>query len=170
MTADPSSPAAAAPAPAAARPAATLQRRLFLVGSLLVAGLALSVVAFGDLGEDLVYFWDPSQMQAAGEDAVGATIRLGGVVKAGTVQWQPDANSLKFIVTDGKVEVPVEATGAPPQMFREGIGVVVEGTLTKSGVFTSDRLMVKHSNEYKAPEGEMSADERKSLYTTVEEL
>ncbi len=147
-----------------------LQRRLFLVGALVVAGGALGAVAFGSMGENLVYYWDPTQLVAAGDDGVGATVRLGGVVKAGTVQWQPEANSLKFIVTDGKVEVPVEATGAPPQMFREGIGVVVEGTLTKSGVFTSDRLMVKHSNEYKAPEGEMSAEERKTLYTTVEEL
>lgn len=162
MTADTSS--------EAPRRAATTQRRLFLGGSLVVAALALSTVAFGDLGENLVYFWDPTQMQAAGDDAIGATIRLGGVVKAGSVQWKPEANALKFVVTDGKVEVPVEATGAPPQMFREGIGVVVEGTLTKSGVFTSDRLMVKHSNEYKAPQTDMTAEERKALYTTVEEL
>lgn len=159
-----------APAAPAGGISPSLQRRLFLVGALLVAGGALSAVAFGDLGESLVYFWDPTQMAAAGDDAVGATIRLGGVVKAGSVEWQPDRGSLKFIVSDGKTEVAVESTGAPPQMFREGIGVVVEGTLTKSGVFASDRLMVKHSNEYKAPEGDMTAEERKDLYTTVEEL
>ncbi len=52
-------------------------------------------------------------------------------------------------------------------MFREGIGVLVEGTMVKGGVFESDRLMVKHSNEYKAPvEGEDSKD----LYQTVENL
>jgi cytochrome c-type biogenesis protein CcmE len=55
-------------------------------------------------------------------------------------------------------------------MFREGIGVLVEGTLTRGGTFTSDRLMVKHSNEYKAPEDGMTADEMKDLYRTVEDL
>jgi cytochrome c-type biogenesis protein CcmE len=52
-------------------------------------------------------------------------------------------------------------------MFRPGIGVLVEGTMTKGGIFESERLMVKHSNEYKAPEGDKEASE---LYKTVENL
>ena len=46
---------------------------------------------------------------------------------------------------------PTTSTGAPPQMFRENIGCIVEGNLDESGTFHSDRLMVKHSNEYRAP-------------------
>jgi cytochrome c-type biogenesis protein CcmE len=148
----------------------TLRRRIFLAGALLVGAGALSVIAFGDIGENLVYFWDPSQLVAAGDKAVGATIRLGGVVKPGTVVWKAEDNRLDFEVTDGKQTVRVEASGAPPQMFREGIGVVVEGTFTNRGVFTSDRLMVKHSNEYKAPEEGMTQEEMRELYATVEEL
>ncbi len=146
------------------------QRRMFLAGALLCATLALGFVSFGNLGENLVYYWDPSQIEEAGEKAYGATIRLGGVVKSGTLKWDTQSNELNFIVSDGAAEVAVHATGAPPQMFREGIGVVVEGTMVRSatgGVFESDRLMVKHSNEYKAPEeGKESAD----LYQTVEGL
>ena len=148
----------------------TNKRRLLLVLALSVAGTALGFIAFGNMGENLVYYWDVNQLQEAGDDAVGATVRLGGVVKEGTVDWRPDEGQLSFEVSDGTPEgplVPVHATGAPPQMFREGIGVVVEGTMTPGGVFTSDRLMVKHSNEYRAPEeGAASAD----LYETVEGL
>jgi len=156
--------------PAAATGSNAGGRRVFLVVALLVAASALGFVAFGNIGENLVYYWDVGQLHDAGDKAVGATIRLGGVVKEGSVDWQPDDNHLEFIVTDGDREVPVECSGAPPQMFREGIGVVVEGTMTSGGVFTSERLMVKHSNEYKAPEEGMSADDRKELYRTVEDL
>ncbi|MBO85562.1 MAG: cytochrome c biogenesis protein CcmE [Deltaproteobacteria bacterium] len=153
-----------------ANPSAQGTRRVFLVVTLLVAASALGFIAFGNMGENLVYYWDVGQLREAGDKAIGSTIRLGGVVKEGTVDWRPDESHLEFIITDGSQEVPVECSGAPPQMFREGIGVVVEGTMTPSGTFTSERLMVKHSNEYKAPEDGMSADERKQLYRTVEDL
>jgi len=67
------------------------------------------------------------------------------------VQWNATALDLKFRVTDGTREILVHSTGAPPQMFRAGIGVVVEGKYRRSGVFESHSLMVKHSNEYRAP-------------------
>ena len=143
------------------------QRRLFLVGALSVAGVGLGVVAFGNLGESLVYYWDPTQLVEAGDKAEGATVRLGGVVETETVVWVEEANELSFQVTDTKHSVAVINRGAPPQMFREGIGVVVEGTMGADGIFQSDRLMVKHSNEYRAPEeGTESAD----LYATVEDM
>jgi cytochrome c-type biogenesis protein CcmE len=142
-------------------------RRVFLAGSLLVAGSALAFVAFGNIGENLVYYWDPTQLVAAGDKSIGATIRLGGVVKDGTMNWNPDDSELEFTVSDGIEEVPVHCSGAPPQMFREGIGVVVEGTMTHAGIFESSRLMVKHSNEYKAPQEGETVEE---LYKTVESL
>ena len=146
------------------------QRRMFLVLALFVATGALGFISFGNIGENLVYYWDPSQVIEAQDQAYGATIRLGGVVKAGTLDWDTEGNELNFIVTDGKTELNVHAKGAPPQMFREGIGVVVEGTMVKTAegaVFESDRLMVKHSNEYKAPE---EGADPTSLYKTVEGL
>jgi cytochrome c-type biogenesis protein CcmE len=142
-------------------------RRVFLAGALLVAGSALAFVAFGNIGENLVYYWDPTQLVAAGDKSIGATIRLGGVVKDGTMNWNPDDSELEFTVSDGTEEVPVHCSGAPPQMFREGIGVVVEGTMTHAGIFESSRLMVKHSNEYKAPQEGETVEE---LYKTVESL
>ena len=143
------------------------KRRTYMLGALTVAALALGFVAFGNIGQNLVYYWDPTQLVAAGDKSIGATIRLGGVVKAGSLDWDPDASELKFVVSDGNEDVKVHCTSAPPQMFREGIGVVVEGTMTKNDVFTSSRLMVKHSNEYKAPKEGAAVED---LYQTVEAL
>ena len=143
------------------------QRRLFLILSLLVAGGALAFVSLGNIGENLVYYWNPTEVLEQKEAAYGATIRMGGVVKAGSLDWNENSNELNFELSDGTSIIKVHASGAPPEMFREGIGVLVEGTMVQGGTFESDRLMVKHSNEYKAPEEGKSVEE---LYETVENL
>lgn len=140
-------------------------RRGFLVAVLLIAGGALGFLAYGGIGDNLVYYWEPTQVREAGDDAIGAQIRLGGLVKEGSLQWDEASQELHLVVTDGHNDLPVHATGAPPQMLREGIGVVVEGTMTKSGTFETDKLMVKHSNEYRAPQDGVATGE---LYKTVE--
>ncbi len=117
-----------------------------------IAGVALAVLAFGNLGDNLVYYWTPSELQAAGDDAYGATVRLSGMVVADSVDFDNDSTDLAFTITDGEATTRVEGKGMPPQMFREGIGVVVEGELGKDGVFEVRELMVKHNNEYQAPE------------------
>jgi cytochrome c-type biogenesis protein CcmE len=138
------------------------RRRLFLVAALGAAGLALGAIALGDLGDDLVYYWSPAELiQAA--NAKEATVRLGGMVVPGTFDWDREAQRTRFSLTDGQVTVPVEVAGNPPQMFREGIGAVVEGKLGADGVFHSEKVMVKHNNEYQAP-GE-GGDPRKTLMT-----
>ncbi len=135
------------------------RNRLIALGALLVAGAGLGFVAFGNIGENLVYYWSPSEMLGQGEKAYSATIRLGGVVQPGSIEWNAEHTTLQFRVADdvkdGAPSVLVRSTETPPQMFRDKIGVVVEGTYDKSGVFSSNRLMVNHSNEYRAPkEGE----------------
>lgn len=126
-----------------------MKTRTWAILAILVAGAALGYVAFGNLGQNLVYYWSPTELVAAGSKAEGATIRLGGVVEAGSVT--NDGGTLSFRVTDGTTTVPVRTQEIPPAMFREGIGVVVEGSVDEAGHFTSKRLMVKHDNEYKAP-------------------
>ncbi len=147
------------------------RNRLILVGALLVAGGALAFVALGNIGENLVYYWTPGEMLAQGEKAYGPTIRLGGVVQKGSMQWDENRTHLRFRVADGRKaedkNVIVESTQVPPQMFREGIGVVVEGTFDKSGVFASNRLMVNHSNEYRAPDGGMKEGDWKESLTAA---
>ncbi len=123
-----------------------------------LALVGLLYVALGSMGDNLVYYWTPSEVMGAGDKAVGANVRMGGMVEAGSIEFDKESMQLRFRVTDGKDAVPVHGTDMPPQMFREGIGVVVEGTLTSGGVFESDRLLVKHDNQYKAPEDGRDVD------------
>ncbi len=144
------------------------KNRLLAVGALLIAAGALAVISWGNIGENLVYYWTPSEMMAQGEKAFGPTIRLGGVVSPGSVTWNTDHTHLDFKVADNREPtaptVAVATDQIPPQMFREGIGVVVEGTFSKSGTFKTNRLMVSHSNEYRPPKpGEDTKNWQKSL-------
>ena len=145
------------------------RNRLIAVVSLLVAGAGLALVAFGNIGENLVYYWRPSEMMAQGEKAYGPTIRLGGQVQPGSIQWNEQHTTLHFRVMDseqpGAAHVLVRTTEVPPQMFRERIGVVVEGTFDKTQVFEGSRLMVNHSNEYRAPKSE---DDVKKMFEDMQ--
>lgn len=126
-------------------------------GLLAVVG-AVSLLLAGSLKENIVYFLTPSEIVAQGADALDRPLRLGGQVKPGSVSWDAEALDLSFVVQDSTREVIVHSTGAPPAMFRDGIGVVVEGTMSEEGVFESTNLMVKHSNEYQAPHGDSIPD------------
>ena len=142
--------------------------RLFLIAALGVAAIAFGVIATTGISKNLVYYWSPTDITHAGDKAYGATIRLGGQVAPGSIRMG-NGSLTDFDVTDRKTTVHVKASGIPPQMFREGIGVVVEGTMVRGGYFQSDRLMVSHNNEYRAPkEGE--AINAKSLIKSTKGL
>jgi len=125
--------------------------RWFAAGALAVAAAAFLVITFSGIGENLVYYWAPKDLRAAGSKAIGATIRLGGQVAVGSVKLGEGVSNLEFDVTDGTATVHVVSSGVPPQLFRDRIGVVVEGTMLKDGTFESRRLMVSHDNQYRAP-------------------
>ena len=121
-----------------------------IVTALIVLG-GFGFLMYGGLGNNLVYFLTPHELLAKGDSVYGKPVRLGGMVVPGTVEWNARELDLRFVLKDSKGTVNVHATKAPPQMFREGQGVVVEGKLQRNGVFEANSLMVKHSNEYKAP-------------------
>ena len=127
-------------------------QKAFAILAILTAGAALAFLAFGGIGDNLVYYWTPEEMMANADKAKGATIRLGGVVEQDSLDWNKDSNQLKFKLSDGDTVVEVEGKSVPPQMFREGIGVIVEGQLRDDGIFECDTLLVKHDNQYQAPE------------------
>lgn len=141
----------------------------FALGALAVAGLAFLIITVSGIGENLVYYWGPTELHAAGNKAVGATIRLGGLVAPGSLSRAEGVSGVEFDVIDRKGgRVHVKNTGVPPQMFRESIGVVVEGTMTGSGHFQGHRLMVSHSNEYRVPGEEYRGDTKELMRTTQE--
>jgi cytochrome c-type biogenesis protein CcmE len=140
---------------------------LFAVAALGAAGAAFLAITAGGIGQNLVYYWGPTELHAAGDKAVGASIRLGGLVAENSIVRAPGSSLVEFDVVDrpgGRVHV--KCTGVPPQLFRERIGVVVEGTMSRAGHFEGRRLMVSHSNEYRVPgEGE-AVDVKKTMQTT----
>lgn len=145
------------------RPGKGRRRVVIVVGVLMVLG-AFGYLLYGGIGENLVYFLTPTELLARGDAAYDAPVRLGGQVVPGTVEWDADALDLRFRMTDGAEIVEVHSSGAPPQMFRDGIGVIVEGRYTRSGVFESTNLMVKHSNEYRAPH---DTEKPEDIYRTL---
>ncbi len=138
------------------------KKQITAVVAMLIAGGALAYISLGDIGENLVYYWEPQELLAKGDDGVGKPVRLGGVVKNGSVKFDEKSLDLRFAVgimpEEGGATVAVNATGAPPQMFREGIGVVVEGRYDGE-TFNADRVLVKHSNEYRAPRGDETGEQ-----------
>lgn len=135
-------------------------KRPMIIGAIVALVGAFGYLAYGGVEDNLVYFLTPSELVAKGGDVVGRPVRLGGQVVPGSVEWNAETLNLKFQVTDGSKTVPVYSSGAPPQMFRAGIGVVVEGKMGKNGTFDSKSLMVKHSNEYRPPASEKEAHEK----------
>jgi len=127
-----------------------MKTRRFAFIAIAVAAVAFAVIAGSGINNNLVYYWTPTDLQAAGNKAYGATIRLGGMVAPGSIH-RIGTTSVEFDVKDATSIVHVKSSGVPPQMFREQIGVVVEGTMTRGGSFESSRLMVSHNNKYQAP-------------------
>ena len=134
-----------------AGPGLRARTKWFALVAVAVAVAAFVAIAAGGIGDNLVYYWGPKELRSAGDKAVGATIRLGGQVAVGSIKLGEGVSNLEFDVTDGTALVHVVSRGVPPQLFRDRIGVVVEGTMTSGGTFEGHRLMVSHDNKYRAP-------------------
>ena len=122
------------------------QRRLTLIGAGLgVLGLAAALVLFA-LKDSIVFFNSPTDVVEK-HIAPGSRIRLGGLVKPGSLV-RGDNLQVSFEVTDGNKSVPVTYTGILPDLFREGQGVVTEGALNAAGTFKADSVLAKHDETY----------------------
>lgn len=141
----PAAPAAVQDPPAARR---RLPWRLLLVAVVVLA--AVGVLAGAGLKGNLVYYKTTTEL-ISDPGLQGQRVRLGGLVVTGSVR--PTGDGVAFTLTDGVQDVPVMNSGQPRGVFSEGQGALVEGALGRDGVFRSDLLLVKHSNEYRAPDG-----------------
>jgi cytochrome c-type biogenesis protein CcmE len=124
------------------------QRRLTLIlsaGVVIAAAAGLVLTAFTWTG-GITFFNSPSDV-AAHHPLAGTRIRLGGLVAMGSVQRDKDAK-VTFEVTDNKASVPVVFVGILPDLFREGQGVVAEGSFGPTGDFRADTVLAKHDERY----------------------
>jgi cytochrome c-type biogenesis protein CcmE len=122
-----------------------------------MAAIGLGVVALGAAAalvlnafeQNLVFFFTPSQV-AAKEAPQGRTFRIGGMVEKGSVKRE--GVEVRFLVTDTAKTIPVVYSGALPDLFREGKGVVAQGQLGADGVFRAREVLAKHDENYMPPE------------------
>jgi len=122
------------------------QRRLVLIGSSLgVLALAAALV-LSALKNSIVFFNSPTDV-AEKHVQPGSRIRLGGLVKEGSLQ-RGDNLAVRFEVTDGNRAIAVNYQGILPDLFREGQGVIAEGTLEPGGGFKADSVLAKHDEKY----------------------
>ena len=121
-------------------------RRLTLIaaaGAVLALSVGLVLVALNDR---IVFFYAPSDV-AEKAVAPGTRVRLGGLVAEGSVERGEDG-AVAFVITDTAAAVPVSYRGILPDLFREGQGVVAEGTFNEAGAFSADSVLAKHDETY----------------------
>lgn len=123
-----------------------------------VAVLAAVLLAMWGLRDRAAYFYTPADV-AAGKAQPGRAMRLGGMVEQGSVRKDADGVTVRFVVTDGHAQTPVEFRGIVPDLFREGSGVVAEGRM-EGRTFVAETILAKHDERYMPPElGNLSAEQ-----------
>ena len=124
--------------------------RLSVFTALLVLTIAVVVLVLKTLEDNIMYFYSPSEVKESSNIILNNNIRIGGMVKDGSVK--ADEKEIKFIVTDYKNEIIVSYKGPVPALFAEGKGVVAEGKLQDKKFFLAKRILAKHDENYMPPE------------------
>lgn len=123
------------------------KRRLYFVG-LFIVGLALAAgLILYALKQNINAFLTPSQLQAS-QLVADYHFRLGGMVKKGSLMRDAEGLGVVFVVTDLKSEMKVRYVGVLPDLFREGKGVIAEGTMNDQGIFVANQILAKHDENY----------------------
>ena len=130
-------------------------RFLFLSTILLILILTVFLV-LKSLEENVVYFQSPSEIKSLTE-LKNNKIRVGGMVKKNSISM--NSNELNFIITDFKNEINVTYSGAVPNLFEEGKGVVAEGVLKDRNFFSATKILAKHDENYMPPEVKAALEE-----------
>jgi cytochrome c-type biogenesis protein CcmE len=121
-------------------------RRLAIISA---AGFTLAIAAglvLFALRDNIVFFYGPTEM-AEEAPPRGTRLRIGGLVKRGSLTYG-GSSTVAFAVTDLKHDIKVNYTGLLPDLFREGQGVVAEGTVEGPGLFHADTVLAKHDERY----------------------
>ncbi|WP_297766664.1 cytochrome c maturation protein CcmE [uncultured Alcanivorax sp.] len=130
---------------------AVRKQRLILVISILV-GLAIACgLMFYALRQNINLFFTPQQVMA-GEAPLDTQMRVGGLVEEGSVVRDQQTLDVQFVLTDGKGSFTVHYQGILPDLFREGQGIVANGTLISTNRFEAEEVLAKHDETYMPPE------------------
>ena len=126
------------------------QRRFgWIAAGLAVLGVAVALV-LNAFQSNLVFFFSPSQV-IAHEAPKGRAFRIGGMVVDHSLKRDPGSLTVRFEVTDTAQTIPVVYTGLLPDLFKEGEGVVAQGSLGDDGAFHATEVLAKHDENYMPP-------------------
>ncbi|GAA4017125.1 cytochrome c maturation protein CcmE [Sphingomonas swuensis] len=139
-------------------------QRLVLVLLGVAALIGAALLAMWGLADRAAYFRTPQDV-AAGRAERGVPLRLGGMVREGSIRKLPDGVTVTFELTDGPASVPVRFRGIVPDLFKENSGAVAEGQLGRDGTFVADNILAKHDERYMPPQMGNQASELKTRET-----
>jgi cytochrome c-type biogenesis protein CcmE len=139
--------------------------KYLVAGAIVVA--ALVGLIYSGVRDSMVYFYTPSELKQKQDEVRGKALRLGGMVVDGSVRWDPQTLLLTFQLTDGQGTVFVRHKGTAPDLFKEGVGAVVEGAWMPDGYFRASTIMAKHSEEYKPPAHPETLDGKKQMFKSI---
>jgi cytochrome c-type biogenesis protein CcmE len=118
-----------------------------------LASLSMGItIILQNFNDNIIFFYSPTEIKK--QMVQGKTIRIGGLVKNGTVVKQENGGVTKFVLTDLESDITVEYKGILPSLFRESQGMVAKGTILPSGTFIADELLAKHDENYMPKEVE----------------
>ena len=127
-------------------------QRLTLLLLAIVAMLGAVLLAMSALKDQAAYFYAPADVARKGLP-LDRAVRIGGMVREGSIQRSPDGLTTRFLVGDEtEATIPVRFTGIVPDLFKENSGVVAEGRFHPDGSFVADEILAKHDENYMPPE------------------
>ena len=124
------------------------RRLIWILAGVAAIGIAVALV-LNAFRSNLVFFFTPTEV-AQGKAPSGRIFRIGGLVSEGSVQR--DGTTVRFQVTDNANTISVSYTGILPDLFKEGRGVVAQGTVQADGSFQAKEVLAKHDENYMPPE------------------
>ena len=127
-------------------------QRLTLLILAIVAMLGAVLLAMSALRDQAAYFYAPGDVARDGLP-LGRAVRIGGMVKAGSIKHRKDGVTIDFTVRDETTHtIKARYRGIPPDLFGEDSGVVAEGRFQPDGLFIADEILAKHDENYRPPE------------------
>lgn len=121
------------------------QKRLTMIGAIGAVLMAAVLLVMFALRDEIVFFYSPTDILTEHKARPGERFRLGGLVKEGSIE--KTGETVRFVITDTEHELPVAYVGILPDLFREGQGVIAEGSLSDT-VFAADTVLAKHDENY----------------------
>jgi cytochrome c-type biogenesis protein CcmE len=141
-------------------------KKLSIIAVALVGLAGATSLVLNAFQSNLVFFFSPTDVYQ-GKAPVDRVFRIGGLVKEGSVKRQPDGLTTSFVVTDTARLIPAVYTGILPDLFAEGKGVVADGKLGSDGLFTANRVLAKHDENYMPPEAAHALEQAQEAGKTL---